>query len=114
MDDNLAFRMTAQTSTTAMYAQTNNGSGSLLTGVDGSAGNLVSGSTPYASIIGTNASGVDTHIISSGTVRLTVKPDGIVNINNAPTYADDTAAGVGGLVAGDVYKTSTGELRIKL
>jgi len=29
-------------------------------------------------------------------------------------YADDAAAGVGGLVADDVYKTVTGELRIKL
>ena len=31
-----------------------------------------------------------------------------------PTYADDTAAGNGGLVAGDVYKTSGGDLKIKL
>lgn len=29
-------------------------------------------------------------------------------------YADDAAAGVGGLVAGEVYATATGELRIKL
>jgi hypothetical protein len=32
----------------------------------------------------------------------------------APTFADDAAAGTGGLVAGDIYKTATGELRIKL
>tara|TARA_R100001509_G_scaffold144225_1_gene100411 strand:+ start:297 stop:1856 length:1560 start_codon:yes stop_codon:yes gene_type:complete len=31
-----------------------------------------------------------------------------------PTYADDTAAGNGGLVTGDVYKTSGGDLKIKL
>ena len=31
-----------------------------------------------------------------------------------PTYADDAAAGTGGLVANDFYKTSTGEMRIKL
>jgi len=31
-----------------------------------------------------------------------------------PTYADDTAAGVGGLTAGQVYKQATGELMIKL
>lgn len=37
-----------------------------------------------------------------------------LNIPNLPEYADDSAAGTGGLVAGDVYKTSTGELRIKL
>ena len=29
-----------------------------------------------------------------------------------PEYADNTAAVSGGLIAGDVYKTSTGELRI--
>ena len=66
--------------------------------------------------IGTNNAGSDVTIYTAGTrtPRLTVKSDGIVNIANAPTYADDTAAGTGGLVAGDVYKTSTGELRIKL
>ncbi len=31
-----------------------------------------------------------------------------------PTYADDSAAGTGGLSAGDVYKTSAGDLKIKL
>lgn len=31
-----------------------------------------------------------------------------------PTYADDTAAGAGGLTAGYLYKTSTGEVRIKV
>lgn len=31
-----------------------------------------------------------------------------------PTYADDAAAGVGGLVAGQLYKTAAGEVRIKL
>ena len=33
---------------------------------------------------------------------------------NVPTYADDAAAGVGGLTAGHFYKTSTGVLMIKL
>lgn len=37
-----------------------------------------------------------------------------VNFNGIPTYADDTAAGTGGLTVGQVYKTATGELRIKL
>lgn len=31
-----------------------------------------------------------------------------------PTYADDTAAGVGGLTAGQIYKTAAGVLCIKL
>lgn len=35
-------------------------------------------------------------------------------LQGIPTYADDTAAGSGGLTSGYVYKTSTGELRIKL
>jgi len=44
----------------------------------------------------------------------TIKANGVLNTVTIPTYADDTAAGVGGLVAGDIYKTGTGELRIKL
>lgn len=37
-----------------------------------------------------------------------------LNLSLIGTFADDAAASGGGLVAGDVYKTSTGELRIKL
>ena len=46
--------------------------------------------------------------------RLRIKGNGIVNLSSAscPTYADNTAALAGGLVAGDVYKTSAGDLRI--
>lgn len=51
-------------------------------------------------------------VVLDNTGTLTI--DGILNLVNLGTYADDTAAGSGGLVAGDVYKTSTGELRIKL
>jgi len=35
-----------------------------------------------------------------------------LKLPNLPTYADNAAATTGGLVAGDVYKTATGELRI--
>jgi len=37
-----------------------------------------------------------------------------IRITQIQTFADDAAAGSGGLVANMVYKTSTGELRIKL
>jgi hypothetical protein len=37
---------------------------------------------------------------------------GLLNLPSIPTYADNTAALAGGLVAGDVYKTATGELMI--
>ena len=40
--------------------------------------------------------------------------NGVPIYNNLGIHADDTAAGVAGLVAGDVYRTVTGELRIKL
>lgn len=46
--------------------------------------------------------------------RMTVKESGIVNIANAPTYPDDASAGAGGLVVGDIYKTASGNLKIKL
>ena len=51
-------------------------------------------------------------MVLDNTGTLTI--DGILTLVNLGTYADDTAAGVGGLGAGDVYKTATGELRIKL
>lgn len=49
---------------------------------------------------------------AAATTRMTIKSTGIVNISNTPTYADNTAALAGGLVAGDVYRTSTGVLMI--
>jgi hypothetical protein len=49
---------------------------------------------------------------ASSTERMRIKSNGVINFSNAPTYADNTAALAGGLVAGDVYKTSAGDLRI--
>lgn len=48
------------------------------------------------------------------TTRFMVRANGLINVANAPTYASDAAAGTGGLVAGDIYKDSTGNLHIKL
>ncbi|MCB9808984.1 hypothetical protein H6776_01155 [Candidatus Nomurabacteria bacterium] len=45
--------------------------------------------------------------------RLHIDTQGIINMP-MPTYADDTAAGAGGLQQNDLYKTPTGEVRIKL
>ena len=45
--------------------------------------------------------------------RMRIKSTGIVNIANTPTYADNAAATAGGLVAGDIYRTSTGQLMIR-
>jgi hypothetical protein len=46
-------------------------------------------------------------------VKFIVKGSGVINIPTPPsTYADNTAAIAGGLVAGDLYKTSTGQLMI--
>lgn len=39
---------------------------------------------------------------------------GTLRLTGLPTYADEAAATTGGLVTGDIYKTATGELRIKL
>ena len=47
------------------------------------------------------------------TERLKIKADGIKNMP-LPTYADDAAAGAGGLVQYDLYQTSAGAVRIKL
>lgn len=40
--------------------------------------------------------------------------NGIVRFINTPTYADEAAAVTAGLLNGTIYKTATGELRIKL
>lgn len=52
-------------------------------------------------------------IATAGVERMRVKSTGIINIINTPTYADNAAAIAGGLVAGDVYRTSTGQLMIR-
>lgn len=47
-------------------------------------------------------------------VYITSTYQNIINYFTTPVYADDSAAGSGGLVSGDVYKTATGELRVKV
>lgn len=70
----------------------------------------VSGDAVVASTYGDLVLRTDTQ---NASIFLTPHGTGRVNMDN-PTYADDSAAGTGGLVTGDVYQTSTGELRIKL
>jgi hypothetical protein len=48
----------------------------------------------------------------TGTARPMRITAATLKLPNLPTYADNAAATTGGLVAGDVYKTATGELRI--
>ena len=48
----------------------------------------------------------------TGTARPMSITAATLKLPNLPTYADNAAATTGGLVAGDVYKTATGELRI--
>jgi len=50
--------------------------------------------------------------IKTPTAKIHVK--GTVRFEDLPEHADEAAAVIAGLNAGDVYKTSTGELRIKL
>ena len=64
--------------------------------------------------LGSDGSDGGVLLYSGGSERMRIRSNGVINYANCPTYADDSAAGTGGLVAGDVYKTSTGELRIKL
>ena len=48
---------------------------------------------------------------SGGVFNGNVTISGSFNIANTPTYADNAAAKTGGLVDGDVYRTSTGDLK---
>jgi hypothetical protein len=50
---------------------------------------------------------------AASAVKFIVKGSGVINIPTAPTtYVDNSAALAGGLVAGDLYKTATGQLMI--
>jgi hypothetical protein len=49
---------------------------------------------------------------SSPTEAMRIKNTRVINFSNAPVYADNAAAKTGGLVDGDVYRTSTGDLKI--
>lgn len=44
----------------------------------------------------------------------TVYTENPVNFSGLPEYADDAAATLGGLSEGDLYRTTTGELKVKL
>ena len=73
--------------------------------VDGTPGST---DMPGRLVFSTTADGA-----ASPTERMRIKSTGIVNIVNTPTYADNAAAIAGGLVAGDVYRTSIGQLMIR-
>ncbi|MCK4500461.1 hypothetical protein KAU11_08180 [Candidatus Babeliales bacterium] len=51
---------------------------------------------------------------NASTTTFSVDGNGLLFTTGLPTYADDAAAGTGGLTTGYVYKTATGEVRIKL
>ena len=78
---------------------------SIIAFVDGTPGG---DDTPGRLVFLTTADGAN-----GATERMRIKSDGTINFSNVQTFADDTAAGTGGLVAGDVYKTSAGDLKIK-
>lgn len=72
-------------------------------------------STVEEIVLGKNALGNGSNTATIGNSSNTaVYLKGKANISNVPTYADDAAAGVGGLIAGDIYATVTGEVRVKL
>lgn len=52
--------------------------------------------------------------MTGGNIRFEVLAGGGIAAHNLKVAADDTAAGVAGAVTNEIYKTSTGELRIKL
>ena len=72
--------------------------------IDGTPG---SNDTPGRLVFSTTADGA-----ASPTERMRIKSNGTINFSNVATYADNTAALAGGLVAGDVYRKSDGTLMI--
>jgi len=66
-------------------------------------------------VIGHLAEGKGSNTVTIGNDSIThTYAKGTINASQLSTYVDDAAAGVGGLVQGDIYMTATGELRIKL
>ena len=71
-------------------------------------------------LLQTNASGNSPEFTSNidipGTLDVTgaTTLDGGLNLGSLSVYENDTAAGVGGLVSGQVYRDSEGELKVKL
>lgn len=77
--------------------------------------NGIAGTSSAVSIIG-DQTGADTTIVIENTAGgdvLTIN-DGVIRFLVLPTYADEAAATTAGLVNGTIYKTVTGELRVKL
>lgn len=58
----------------------------------------------YSAIVVENTGGGNALVVNNGFVRFI----------NTPTYANEAAATTAGLLTGTIYKTATGELRIKL
>jgi hypothetical protein len=73
-------------------------------------------STGYSFVSDNNIGALDATMVIENTASggaLTVN-NGNVRLIATPTYADEAAATTAGLLNGTIYKTATGELRIKL
>jgi carbonic anhydrase/acetyltransferase-like protein (isoleucine patch superfamily) len=87
--------------------------------VNGGHGYAVSGVlTATAASLGGTGSGFSIPIATlgsyTGAVKIALRTTGNVTHSSLPTFADDTAAGTGGLTSGMLYKTSTGTVMVKL
>jgi hypothetical protein len=71
------------------------------------------GNTLYGDLLTNNIGIGVTNPVQKLEVNGTIKATAI-NFTGLVTFANDAAAGIGGLVSGDVYKTATGALMIKL
>jgi hypothetical protein len=82
------------------------GAAAVLAARDG--GTWTSGSSqPTRLVFSTTADGA-----GSPTERMRIKSTGTINFSTVATYADNTAAKAGGLVAGDIYRKADGTLMI--
>ena len=78
----------------------------------GGVSNFVLGGTNAGSFTTITTTGNGT-IGGNLSVTANLTATGTISFSNISTYADDAAAGTGGLVSGDVYKKSDGTLMIK-
>jgi|SRR3990170_3802508 len=65
-------------------------------------------------VIGYNAIGAGTNTATLGNTSITKTIlRGTINVANLAIFADNTAAITGGLIAGDMYRTATGDLKVR-
>lgn len=100
-------------SSPAFEVADNSSTGVCVIAVSTSGGGFQSGTSAGDAVIYQSNASLGLGLASGGTVRLYLRHTGVVYVN-APTFSSDSAAGSGGLVTGDIWVDSSGNMHRKL